>query len=173
MHGIDLTTQMDIFYHTMNYTSKGIIDAACCEAFKRKSTKEANQLIEYWSKATIGLHLRLQGATLKWSSSRLRGGGVIELNKMTAIEAHLDELMNKLGNQDRRMHSAYEVGTMEGNEKKSITDEGLAHEGPYQAEEARFVGGNRGYNFKPNTNLPTSYTPTLRNPENFSYGGGA
>ena len=30
-----------------------------------------------------------------------------------------------------RMHSAHEVGTVEGNEQKSITDEGLAHEGPY------------------------------------------
>ena len=28
MHGIDLTTHMDIFYHAMNYTSKGIINAA-------------------------------------------------------------------------------------------------------------------------------------------------
>ena len=28
MHGIDLTTQMDIFYHAMNYASKGIIDQA-------------------------------------------------------------------------------------------------------------------------------------------------
>ena len=36
MHGIDLTTQMDIFYHSMNYTSKGIIDVACCGAFKTK-----------------------------------------------------------------------------------------------------------------------------------------
>ena len=35
MHGIDLTTQMDIFYHSMNYTSKGIIDAACCGALRR------------------------------------------------------------------------------------------------------------------------------------------
>ena len=35
MHGIDLTTQMDIFYHSMNYTSKGIIDAAYCGGFKR------------------------------------------------------------------------------------------------------------------------------------------
>ena len=41
MHGIDLTTQMDIFYHSMNYTSKGIIDAACCGAFKRESVEEA------------------------------------------------------------------------------------------------------------------------------------
>ena len=41
MHGIDLTTQMDIFYHSMNYTSKGIIDATYCGAFKRKSAEEA------------------------------------------------------------------------------------------------------------------------------------
>ena len=46
MHGIDQITQMDIFYHAMNYSSKGIIDAACCGAFKRKSAEEANQLIK-------------------------------------------------------------------------------------------------------------------------------
>ena len=39
MHGIDLNTQTDIFYHSMNYTSKGIIDAACCGAVKRKSAE--------------------------------------------------------------------------------------------------------------------------------------
>ena len=41
MHGIDLTTQMDIFYHSMNYTSKGIIDASCYGGFKRRSVEEA------------------------------------------------------------------------------------------------------------------------------------
>ena len=41
MHGIDLTIQMDIFYHSMNYNSKGIIDAAFCGAFKWKSVEEA------------------------------------------------------------------------------------------------------------------------------------
>ena len=46
MHGIDLTTHMDIFYHSMNYTSKSIINAACFGAFKRKSVEEAKQLIE-------------------------------------------------------------------------------------------------------------------------------
>ena len=29
------------FYHSMNYTSKGTIDAVCCGAFKRKSVDEA------------------------------------------------------------------------------------------------------------------------------------
>ena len=35
MHGIDQIIQMDIFYHAINYSSKGIIDAACYGAFKR------------------------------------------------------------------------------------------------------------------------------------------
>ena len=41
MNGIDLTTQMDIFYHAMSYASKGIIDASCCGAFKRRNVEEA------------------------------------------------------------------------------------------------------------------------------------
>ena len=40
MHGIDLTTQMDIFYHAMNYTSKSIIDAYYYGGFKRRSAEE-------------------------------------------------------------------------------------------------------------------------------------
>ena len=81
--------------------------------------------------------------------------------------------MNKLGNRERRMHSTHEVGTFEGNEQKSSANEGLAHEGPYQVEKAQFLNGNKSYNFNPNLNLPTNYTPALRNNENFSYGGGA
>ena len=56
MHGIELKTQMDIVYHSLNDTSKGIIDAACCRAFKQKSAEEAKQLIEDL------VHLNLQGA---------------------------------------------------------------------------------------------------------------
>ena len=50
MHGIDQITHMDIFYHAMNYSSKGIIDAVCCGAFKGKSAEEANQIIEELAK---------------------------------------------------------------------------------------------------------------------------
>ena len=52
IHGIDQITQMDIFYHAMNYSLKGIIDAACYGAFKRKSADEANQLIEDLAKSS-------------------------------------------------------------------------------------------------------------------------
>ena len=46
MHGIDLTTQMDILYHAMNYTSKGIIDAFFYGASKRRSAEEVRHVIE-------------------------------------------------------------------------------------------------------------------------------
>ena len=75
MHGIDLTTQMDIFYHSMNYASKGIIDAACCGAFKRISVEEARQLIEDLAKCNYKSPSEALGI-----SSRLKGSGVIDLN---------------------------------------------------------------------------------------------
>ena len=98
---------------------------------------------------------------------------MIELNHMISIEAKLDALMRKMGNKERIMHSANEVGTVDENEKMNSVEERLAHEGPYQVEEAQFLNANRSYNFKPNLNLPTHYTPVLKNQENFSYGGGA
>ena len=130
MHGLDLTTRMDIFYHSMNYTSKCIIDAACYGAFKRKSAEEAKQLIEDLAKCNYK-------ATSKTSrsSNKLKGSGVIELNWMTVIEAKLGALMNKMGNHERRMHSANEVGIVDENEKRNSAKEGLTHEGPYQVEE--------------------------------------
>ena len=53
MHGIDLKTQMDIVYHSLNDTSKGIIDATCYGAFKRRSAEEAKQLIEDLAKCNM------------------------------------------------------------------------------------------------------------------------
>ena len=166
MHGIEQMTQMDIFYHAMNCTSKCIIDAACYGAFKRKSVEEANQLIKDLVKSNYRAPSKASG-----SNNKLRGG-VIELNKMIAIEVKLDALISRLSNYDRRVHSAHEVGTVEEGEHKSIIDEGLAYEGPYQVEEAQYVNGNRSYNFKPNNNLLIHYTLALRNHENLSYGSG-
>ena len=134
MHGIDQITQMDIFNNAMNYSSKGIIDAACCGAFKRKSVEEANQLIEYLAKSNYKAPVDTLG-----SSSRLKGGGMLELNRMTIIEVKLDMLMSKMSTQERRCHSTNTVGIEEGGEQKCMTGEGLAHEFPYQVEEAHFV----------------------------------
>ena len=164
MHEIDLKTQMDIFYHSMNYTSKGIIDAACCGAFRRRRAEEARQLIEDLARSNMKPPSESSG-----SSSRAKGNGIIELNKMNAMEAKLDALMHRL---DRRMHSAHEIGAVE-REGRVNNAEGRTEEGSYAGEEANYLNEHRAYHFKPNPNLPTHYTPALRNHENFSYGGGA
>ena len=101
MHGIEEMTHMDIFYDAMNYTSKGIIKVAYCGAFKRKSVEEANQLIEDLAKTNYKAQSEASG-----SNNRLRRGGVIELNNMSATEAKLDALMRKMNNQERRIHLA-------------------------------------------------------------------
>ena len=75
MHGIDLTTQMDIFYHAMNYTSKGIIDAYDCGGFKRRSAEEARQVIEDLAKCNYKTPSESSG-----SNSRMRGNGLIALD---------------------------------------------------------------------------------------------
>ena len=92
----------------MNYASKGIIDASCCGAFKRRNAEEARQLIEDLVKCNYKAPSEALG-----SSSRVRGSGLIGLDRMTVIEAKMDVVMNKLGNNERRMHTAHEVGAVE------------------------------------------------------------
>ena len=167
MHGIDLTTQIDIFYHAMNYASKGIIDAFCCGAFKRRNAEEARQLIEDLAKCNYKAPSEALG-----SNKKLRGSGLIGVDRMTAIEVKLDAIMNKLGNNEKRMHAAHEVGAVDKGERR-MSAEGPVIKEPYQVEEAQYLNANRSYTFKPNPNLPTHYTPILRNHESFSYGGGA
>ena len=99
MHGIDLKTQMDIVYHALNDTSKGIIDASCCGAFKQKSAEEARDLIEDLAKCNMK-------APSEFSRGSSRGKGVMELSKMTAMEAKLDAIMHRMDKQEKKMHTA-------------------------------------------------------------------
>ena len=54
---------------------------------------------------------------------------MIELN--TTIEAKLDVILTRMNSQERRDHSANEVGIVEGAEQKSVYNQGLAKEVPY------------------------------------------
>ena len=85
MHGIDLKTHLDIVYHALNDKSKGIIDASCCGAFKRKSAEEARDLIEDLTKCNMkapsefsrsigrGCHAPDPGSTQLANPNRFRG----------------------------------------------------------------------------------------------------
>ena len=83
----------------------------------------------------------------------------------------MDTVMNKLGNNEIRMDTAHEVEEIEERIRRSVQE--LVGEEPYQVEETKYMNEKRSYHFKPNLNLPTHYTPALRNHENLSYGGGA
>ena len=165
MHGIDLKTQMDIVYHALNDISKGIIDASCCRAFKRKSAEEARDLIEDLAKCNMK-------TTSEFSRGNSRGKGILELNKMAAMEAKLDAIMHRMDRQEKKTYTAHEIGAVEREILKGNADRAV-DEQLYETEEVKYLGEQRNYHFKPNTNLPTHYHPALRNHENLSYGGGA
>ena len=165
MHGIDLKTQMDIVYHALNDISKGIIDASCCGAFKRKSAEEAKELIEDLAKCNMK-------TPSEFSRGNNREKGIMELSKMTAMEAKLDAIMYRIDKQEKKTYTTHEIGAVEREILKGSAER-TAEEQFYDAEEVKYLGEQRNYHFKPNTNLPTHYHPALRNHENFSYGGGA
>ena len=164
MHGIDLKTQMDIVYHALNDISKGIIDASCCGAFKRKSAEEARDLIEDPAKCNMK-------TPSEFSRGNNRGKGILELSKMSAMEAKLDTIMHRMDKQEKKTYTAHEIGAVERELLKGSADR-VVEEQLYDAEEVKYLGEQRNYHFKPNTNLPTHYHPALRNHENLSYGGG-
>ena len=101
----------------------------------------------------------------------MRGNGLIGLDRTTTIEAKFDAVMNKLSSNESRMHVAHEVGAVR--ERRRNIAEGYEEEEPYQVEETKYMNEQRSYHFKPNPNLPTHYSPALKNHESFSYGGKA
>ena len=115
MHGIDMTTQMDIFYHAMNYTSKGIIDASFYGGFKRRSAEEARLVIEDLAKCNYNTP-----SESSRSNSRMRRNGLIGLDRTTAIEAKLDAVMKKMSSKERRMHIELEVGVGREGRRNSV-----------------------------------------------------
>ena len=116
---------MDIFYHSMNDTSKGIIDASCCGASKIKSAEEARDLIEDLARCNMKNTPESSG-----SNNRSKGSRIIEINKMTAMEAKLYEIMHRMDRQEKRLHSSHEIGAKD-REGMRRSAEGLAEEDPY------------------------------------------
>ena len=111
-------------------------------------------------------------APSEFSRGKNKGKGVMELSKMTAMEAKLDPIMHKMDKQERKMHTTHEIGAVE-REAMRRSAEVPIEKDCYGVEEAKNMNVPRSYNFKPNPNLPTHYSLALTNHENFSYGGGA
>ena len=111
-------------------------------------------------------------APSEFSRDNSKGKGVMELSKMTAMDAKLDAIMHRMDKQERKMHTTHEIGVVERELMRRSADVPTEEES-YGVEEVKYMNEPRNYHFKPNPNLPTHYSPTLRNHEIFSYGGGA
>ena len=108
----------------------------------------------------------------EFSRGKKRGKGILELSKMTAMEANLDAIMHRMDKQEKKTYTAHEIGAVERELLKGSADRAV-DEQFYDTKEVKYLGEPRNYHFKPNTNLPTHYHPALSNHENLSYGGGA
>ena len=84
---------------------------------------------------------------------------------MSSFQAKFDALMTKLNQQTLREPTIGEIDYMQ-------AQRAMMANTPFQVEEANYVS-NRGYTFRPNSNLPSHYHPGLRNHENLSYGNQA
>ena len=51
-------------------------------------------------------------APFEFSRGSSRGKGVMELSKMTAMEAKLEAIMHRMDKQERKMHTAHEIGAV-------------------------------------------------------------
>ena len=134
-------------------------------SIQAKSTEEAKELIEDLAKCNMK-------TPSEFSRGNSRGKGIMELSKITAMEAKLDAIMHRIDKQERKTYTAHEIGAVEREILKGSAER-AAEKQFYDAEEVKYLGEQRNYHFKPNTNLPTHYHPALRNHENFSYGRGA
>ena len=85
------------------------------QAFKRKSAEEARDLIEDLAKCNMK-------APSKFSRGSSRGKGVMKLSKMTAMEAKLDAIMYRMDKQERKMHTAHEIGAVERELMEEVPD---------------------------------------------------
>ena len=52
-------------------------------------------------------------APSKFSMGNSRGNGVMELSKMTSMEVKLDAIMHRMDKQERKMHTAHDIGEVE------------------------------------------------------------
>ena len=77
-------------------------------------------------------------APSEFSRGNSRGKGVMELSKMTAMEAKLDAIMHRMDKQERKMHTTHEIGAVEKEHIRRSVDV-QTEEDSYGVEEVKYV----------------------------------
>ena len=96
-----MSAQVQTFYNGLNCSTRALVDAACGGSITTKTVREANQLFEELAKNNYQ-------APSKRSIGRKKGG-ILELDRMSSLEAKFDALMTKLNQQNPREPTIGEI----------------------------------------------------------------
>ena len=100
-HGYELWSQVQTFYNGLNYLTRSLADATCGGSITSKTAKETHQLFEELAKNNN-----------QAPSERLNGrklGGILEMDRVSSLEAKFGSLMNKLNQQSTREPTIWEI----------------------------------------------------------------
>ena len=89
-HGYELSAEVHIFYNGLNYSIRALIDAACGGLITSKTIRKENQLFEELAKNNY------QPPSER--NSGKKQGGLIEMDRVSSLEAKFDALMTRLNN---------------------------------------------------------------------------
>ena len=128
---IELSAQVQTFYNGLNYSTRALVEAACGGSITTKIGRETNKIFEELAKNNYQ-------APSKRSIGR-KQGGILELDRMSSLEAKFDALMKKMNQQTPREPTIGEIAYMQAQGVMMANT-------PFQVEEANYVS-NRGYTF--------------------------
>ena len=152
-HGFELWFQAQTFYYGLNYATSSMVDARAGGSIMKKTAKEAYQLFEDLTKNNYQV-----------PSEKVMGrrtASVLEVDRLSAIEAKLAALTNHITQQAQKGSTMGQMAVMQ--EQASVNEQA------FELGNVQYVNNNGDYVFQPNNNLPSHYHPGLRNHEN-SYG---
>ena len=84
-HGYKLSTQVQTFYNGLNYSTRALVDTVCGGLITTKTASEASQLFEELSKNHYQAPLE--------RNTGIRQGSLIEVDRVSSLEAKFDALM--------------------------------------------------------------------------------
>ena len=87
-HGYELSAKVKIFYNSLKYSTRALIDAVCGGSITSKIAREANQLFEELEKNNYE-------APSEKDNGR-KQGGMYYVDRISSLEVKFDALMTKL-----------------------------------------------------------------------------
>ena len=104
-HGYELSSQVQTFYNGLNYSMRALVKATCEGSITTKTTREVNQLFDELAKKNYELPSERNVGR--------RQGGILEMDRVSSLEAKFEALMTKLNQQTPKEPTMGEIAYMQ------------------------------------------------------------